>query len=103
MLGRRTPDGKSVIDYELGCVHSEVGVAYAGSGMYDLALRSFESSVETYKALPDYDEKWLGWPLPNIGLVLWLKGDYKGALEVLHQMREIYLREYGEDDRVTFK
>ncbi|KAL6699331.1 hypothetical protein J3F84DRAFT_182702 [Trichoderma pleuroticola] len=103
MLEWISSDGQQKIDYELGCAYNEVGVAYAMNNMYSLALDSFEKSVSTYKSLPDYDEKWLGWPLPNIGMVYWIQGNHKSALEILHRMREIYETAYGRDDRQSFK
>ncbi len=103
MRERTSSDGRGLIDYELGCVYNEVGVAYAMNGMYPLALDFFEKSVSTYQSLPDYDEKWLGWPLPNTGMVYWIQGNHKEALEALHRMREIYEATYGRDDRQSFK
>ncbi|PTB48317.1 hypothetical protein M431DRAFT_546947 [Trichoderma harzianum CBS 226.95] len=103
MRERISSDGQQKIDYELGCAYNEVGVAYAMNNMYSLALDFFQKSISTYKSLPDYDEKWLGWPLPNIGMVYWIQGNHKSALEVLHRMREIYETAYGRDDRQSFK
>ncbi|KAI0505484.1 hypothetical protein F5B22DRAFT_627890 [Xylaria bambusicola] len=103
MRERVTAEGKEVIDYELGCVFNEVGVAYAMNNMYPLALDFFKRSVSTYQSLPDYDEKWLGWPLPNIGLVHWIQGNHKEALEALHRMREIFEAAYGPNDTKSFK
>lgn len=103
-MGQRTStDGGDVVDYELGCVYSEVGVAYAMNGMHTRAIEYFEKSISTYRSLPDYNETWLGWPLPNIGLVHWVQGNFKAALEALHQMREIYKAAYGPDDTDSFK
>ncbi|KAI0183805.1 hypothetical protein EV127DRAFT_464772 [Xylaria flabelliformis] len=103
MRERVTPEGKEVVDYELGCVFNEVGVAYAMNDMYPLALDFFKQSMSTYQSLPDYDEKWLGWPLPNIGLVHWIQGNYKEALEALHGMRKIFEAAYGPNDTKSFK
>ena len=103
MRERKSPDGEELIDYELGCVYNEVGVAYAMNGLYPLALDFFKQSVSTYQSLPDYDKKWLGWPVPNIGMVYWIQGNHKAALEELHRMRQIYEDAYGRDDRQSFK
>lgn len=102
LIKERRVDGNEVIDYELGCAYSEVGVAYACSNMYYQALDHFRLSISTYKTLPNYDEKWLGWPLPNIGLVLWAQGNYKLALEELFRMHEIYAV-HGTTDGDAFK
>lgn len=90
LVKERREAGEEVIDYELAQAYNEVGVAYACSGMYSLALDHFRLSISTYQALPKYDRKWLGWPLPNIGLVHWAQGNYKLALEELFKMQEIY-------------
>ncbi|KAH8660511.1 hypothetical protein BX600DRAFT_523500 [Xylariales sp. PMI_506] len=103
MRQRKTSDNKELVDYELGCVYNEVGVAYAMNSMYTQALDFFKRSVSTYQSLPGYDPKWLGWPLPNIGLVHWILGDQKAALESLEQMRDIYADAYGPDDTQSFK
>ncbi|KID59428.1 NB-ARC and TPR domain protein, partial [Metarhizium brunneum ARSEF 3297] len=103
MRERVSPDGKGVVDYELGCVYNEVGVAYAMNSMYSLALDFFQQSISTYQSLPDYDEKWLGWPLPNIGMVHWIQGNHQAALEALHRMREIFETAYAPDDTESFK
>lgn len=103
MRERPSPDGKMLIDYELGCAYNEVGVSYALNSMNLLALEHFELSISTYQSLPNYDEKWLGWPLPNIGMVHWVQGNHEAALKALHRMRMIYETAYGFDDRQSFK
>ncbi|EHK24082.1 uncharacterized protein TRIVIDRAFT_67712 [Trichoderma virens Gv29-8] len=103
MRERKSSDGKQIIDYELGCAYNEVGVAYAMNNMYPLAIDSFKESISTYMSIPDYDEKWLGWPLPNIGMMYWIQGNHKLALKALHRMRNIYEAAYGRDDRQSFK
>ncbi|RMZ83021.1 hypothetical protein DV737_g1781, partial [Chaetothyriales sp. CBS 132003] len=53
-LGRE--DG-GIIDYELGIVHNEIGVAYAMNEQYDEAVLNFLSSINIYKRLSDVLKK----------------------------------------------
>jgi tetratricopeptide (TPR) repeat protein len=102
-LDRRDTEGSEIVDYELGQVYNELGVAYAMNGRYDDAVESFMKSIDVYQSLDEYEDTWLGWPMPNLGLMHWVKGDYDKAEEVLQEIRQVYEDAFGEDDTQSFK
>ncbi|KAI9877554.1 MAG: hypothetical protein M1823_007089, partial [Watsoniomyces obsoletus] len=102
-LRRRTDDGSGIIDYELGQVYNEIGVAYAMNERYEEAELHFLSSMNVYQSLPDSEDVNLGWPMPNLGFIYWLNGQYAEAREVLLEILRIHESAYGENDTQSFK
>lgn len=102
-LNRRNDLGQPVEDYELGCAYSEVGVALAVNGRYDDAIEHFLSSVKVYQGLPEYEDTMLGWPLPNLGFIYWVLGQYDLAEETLNEILAIHEKKWGVDDTESFK
>ncbi|KAH8587287.1 hypothetical protein B0O99DRAFT_665462 [Bisporella sp. PMI_857] len=101
---KKTPStGDLVVDFELGLTYNEAGVAQSMNGQSREALESFRKCAEIWQSLDGYDETIMGLPFGNIGLVHWIEGRYTEALDTLHKMRGIYLRNYGVDDVKTFK
>lgn len=103
MLKRETADGQLLLDYELGIGYNEVGNAYAMNGKYQVAIEHFVKSIETFQALPDYEDTMLGWPESNIGLMYWMLGYHDDAERALTEIIEIYKTAYGTDDTNSFK
>jgi tetratricopeptide (TPR) repeat protein len=103
MLKRQDENGKPVLDYELGIGYNEVGNAYAMNGKYQVATEYFVKSIETFQALPNYEDTMLGWPESNIGLMYWMLGNHDDAERALTEIIEIYKTAYGVDDTQSFK
>lgn len=95
--------GKQVIDYELGIAHNEVGTALAYSARLEEAANYFQKSIDLFQECEDFDEAWLGWPEPNLGLVLWMQGRFEEAQKILDKSIATYAKLYGYDDTKTFK
>lgn len=98
--------GEPVVDYELGIVYNETGVAYGMNEQWDLAAEYFIKSMDTMKAQDNYEDTMLGWPEPNLGLIYWIQGRYEDANNALQEILEIHDINYGvrgEDDTESFK
>jgi len=102
-LERVTDSGQQIIDYELGAIYNEVGVAYAMNDLYDDAVRYFLESIKVFQALDDYEETMLGWPEPNLGFMYWVLDRQLEAEQVLLEILEIHATAWGVDDRKSFK
>ena len=102
-LERRTADGHPIVDYELGIVYNETGVAYGGIEDWERAAENFIKSMNTMKKVDNYDETMLSWPEPNLGLIYWIQGRYEEAEIVLNEILEIQATAYGVDDTESFK
>jgi Flp pilus assembly protein TadD len=63
------------LDPKLAIAHNLLGVAYQGKGMPDMAQRAFETSLKLDKNNAQ--------TLNNLGYLLYLNGDYRGALDRL--------------------
>jgi Tfp pilus assembly protein PilF len=63
------------LDPKLVLAHNLLGVAYQGKGMPDMAQRAFETALNLDKNNAQ--------TLNNLGYLLYLNGDYKGALDRL--------------------
>lgn len=100
---RKTASGQVLVDYELGIVYNETGVAYALNNMWDIAVEYFIKSMETFEELENYDEIMQGWPAPNLGLVYWIQGRYNDAEKVLTRILDIHATRLGLDDTKSFK
>lgn len=100
---RKTPEGETVIDYELCIGYNETGVAHAMDGQYQVAITYFSEAIETFQALPHYEDTMLGWSKSNIGLVYWILGDYAQAEQALLEIIAIFKEENGVDDTLSFK
>lgn len=102
-MSRKSDAGTPVLDYELGIIHNEVGVAYAMNEMFDEAAKSFLRSIEVFQSLEKYEDTMLGWPEPNLGFMYWLQGRLEDAERVLVEILEIFAAAYGVDDTQSFK
>ncbi|KAM3476171.1 hypothetical protein MY8738_007067 [Beauveria namnaoensis] len=100
---RKTADGDIVVDYELAMGYNETGVAHGMDGQYEMALDYFSKAVETYQALPHYEETMLGWSASNIGLMYWVMGKYEDAERALLEIIDIFASHNGVDDTLSFK
>lgn len=106
MLQERPPDedDEPVIDYELAMGYNETGVAHAMNGLYEVAIPYFTKAIETYKALPHYDETMLGWSVSNIGFMYWVLGRLDEAEKTLLDILEVFRKASGiVDDTLSFK
>lgn len=101
--GRLSQSGSSVVDFELGTVYNETGVAYALNDMYDAALDCFLQSIRVYREIENFEDIMLGWPEPNLGLIYWIQGDLMNAELVLNEILEIHATAFGVDDTESFK
>jgi hypothetical protein len=102
-LSRRKEKRGGFIDYELGQVHNEIGVAYAMNDKYDEAVLNFLSSINIYNSLSDSEDVMLGWPMPNLGFMYWVRGEYEAAERVLQEILDIHKAAFGFDDTQSFK
>ncbi|KAJ5921327.1 tetratricopeptide repeat domain-containing protein [Penicillium verhagenii] len=100
---RKTPEGESVIDYELCMGYNETGVAHAMDAQYQVAITYFSKAIESFQALPHYEDTMQGWSASNIGLVYWILGDYVQAEQALLEIIEIFKNANGVDDVLSFK
>lgn len=100
---RKAADGNPIIDYELGIVYNETGVAYGMNREYAVAEIYFIKAIETFRGLENYDDTMLGWPEPNLGFMYWMQGKYEQAEQVLLEILEIHANEFGYDDVKSFK
>jgi tetratricopeptide (TPR) repeat protein len=102
-IARTHVDGSQARDYEIGIAHNEMGVAYAMNDMFDEAVGHFISSIQIFQTVDGYEDIWLGWPEPNLGIVYYLQGKLTEAERVLEEILDIYAAAYGPDDTNTFK
>lgn len=100
---RKTAKGEAVIDYELCMGYNETGVAHAMDGQYQVAITYFSKAIESFQALPHYEDTMLGWTKSNIGLVYWILGDYGQAEQALLEIIDIFKNTNGVDDTLSFK
>jgi hypothetical protein len=68
-LKRQDKNEKLVLDYELGIGYSEVENAYAMNRKYEVAAEYFIKFIETFEALPNYEDTILGSSESNICLM----------------------------------
>ncbi|RMZ91046.1 hypothetical protein DV736_g1711, partial [Chaetothyriales sp. CBS 134916] len=92
--------GGGIIDYELGIVHNEIGVAYAMNEQYDEAVLNFLASINCSRSLSD--GKLDDWPMPNLGFIYWVQGKYEEAEAVLTEVLGIRATMFGENDTQSF-
>ena len=102
-MARVSPSGLPIMDFELGTIYNEAGVAYALNDKYDAAAECFLRSISVYKSVEDFEDTMLGWPEPNLGLVYWVQGDLDNAELVLNEILEIHATAFGVDDTQSFK
>jgi tetratricopeptide (TPR) repeat protein len=103
VLERKRPSGTLVIDYELGQVYNEIGIAYGLQEMWDTAAEHFIKSIDVLKELENYRDTMLGLPAPNLGLVYWIQGRLEESENVLVEILEIQAANFGVDDIESFR
>ena len=81
-LKRRADNADIVEDYELGCVYHELAIAQAANGDYDSALINFDRTIQIWKALPEYKENMMSWPVSNLGFLYDEIGRWTEAEEI---------------------
>lgn len=95
--------GAQLRDFELGVAYNEVGGSYADNGDFDKAEEFIRRSIKTMKECKDFEPNWLGWPQPNLGIVLWVQGRLDEAKDILEDILHIFAKENGYDDTKSFK
>lgn len=117
-LDRKNENHETIMDYELAVAHNEMGVALAMNHRYDEAISMFVRSIELNLALPEsqYEDTLLRWPMPNLGLMYWVRGSEQKnssglasawptlelARDVLQEIFGILEDAHGVDNTVSF-
>jgi Flp pilus assembly protein TadD len=102
-LTRNSTFGVPIDDYPTAIAHNELGVAKAFNGDLEGAEKAFLFSIKTYQQNPNYEDVWLGWPMPNLGFIYWLQGRLTEARQVLEEVLDIFKVAYGVDDVTSFR
>ena len=71
--------------------------------MYVEGMEAFKKSIGTYQALEDYTKTMTSFPLVNLGLSLWLQGQYQDAAQTLHTALQDREEAFGPDDKESLK
>jgi tetratricopeptide (TPR) repeat protein len=103
LMTRNSTLGVPVDDYPTAIAHNELGVAKAFNGDLEGAERAFLLSITTYQQNPNYEDVWLGWPMPNLGFIYWLQGRLTEARQILEEVLDIFKLAYGVDDVTSFR
>lgn len=100
---RKSTDGRLVVDYELGMGYNEHGNSQAMHGRWETASWYYSKAIETFQALPHYQETMKGWSAANQGLIHWVLGDLQAAERKFLDIIEVFRKAYGIDDTHSFK
>lgn len=73
------------------------------NGEYEAAITYFVKAIESFQALPNYEDTMLDWTESNIGLMHWMLGNYDDAERTLLGIIDIYSVAHGVDDTLSFK
>ncbi|KPI37323.1 uncharacterized protein AB675_1583 [Cyphellophora attinorum] len=103
LMTRNSTFGVPVDDYPTAIAQNELGVAKAFNGDLEGAEKEFLLSIKTYQQNPNYEDVWLGWPMPNLGFIYWLQGRLTEARQILEEVLDIFRLAYGVDDVTSFR
>ncbi|KAK3377003.1 tetratricopeptide repeat domain-containing protein [Lasiosphaeria ovina] len=89
-------------DLRLAFAHSQMGIAYMMVCKFALATEYFKQSVKMLKSI-DVDPDEFGFPVCNLGLAYWIRGELDDADKTLTNLLLQCEKLHGKLDRVSYK